>query len=124
MKIAVTYENGQIFQHFGHTSEFKIYDIEDGKVVSSEILGSGDFGHEGLTVLLRNHGVELLICGGIGPGAQNALAEQGIKLMGGCSGDADEAVEHYIKGELAWNPDVTCTDHDHAHGEHGHSCHH
>ncbi|MBR5228803.1 MAG: NifB/NifX family molybdenum-iron cluster-binding protein [Firmicutes bacterium] len=125
MKIAVTHDNGQVFQHFGHTKEFKIYEIEDGKIVSTEILGSGEFGHESLTVLLRSKGVELLICGGIGPGAQNALLQQGITFRGGCSGDADQQVENFIKGELIYNPNVTCNhhDHDHHHGE-GHSCGH
>lgn len=123
MKIAVTYDNGQIFQHFGHTQQFKVYDIEDNKIVSSEILDSGDFGHESLTVLLRNKGVELLICGGIGGGAQSALAQQGIKLMGGCSGNADEQVEKYINDELDYNPNVTCNEHHHGHGHgEGHTC--
>lgn len=39
MRIAVTYENGEIFQHFGHTQEFKVYDVEDNKIISSEHCG-------------------------------------------------------------------------------------
>ena len=123
MKIAVTHKDGQVFQHFGHTEEFKIYEIEGDKIVSTEILGSGEFGHESLTVLLKSKGVELLICGGIGAGAQNALLQQGIVFRGGCSGDADEQVEKYLKGELVYNPNVTCNHHDHDHGE-GHTCGH
>ncbi len=122
MKIAVTYENGQIFQHFGHTKKFKIYEVEDKKIVSTEILDSGEFGHESLTVLLKNKGVEILICGGIGPGAQNALLQQGIIFRGGCSGNADEQVEKFINGKLQYDPNVTCN-HQHHHEE-GHSCGH
>lgn len=121
MKIAVTYENGQIFQHFGHTEEFKVYEVEDGKVVKSEVMGSNGSGHGALAGLLFNSGVDVLICGGIGGGAQNALAQAGIKLYGGVSGSADAAVEALLAGELDYNPNVKCNHHDHEHGE-GHSC--
>ncbi len=122
MKIAVTYDNGQVFQHFGHTEQFKLYDVEDNKIVGTEILDSGDFGHESLTVLLRQKGVELLLCGGIGGGAQNALASAGIRHLGGCSGDADAAVEAYLNGTLQYDPNATCSDHEHHHHGEGHSC--
>ena len=99
MRIAVTYENGQIFQHFGHTETFKIYDVEEGKVVHSEVVDTNGSGH----------------------GAQTALAAAGIKLFGGVSGDADEAVEAFINETLDYNPDVKCSHHEHNHGE-GHTC--
>ena len=117
MKIAVTYENGEVFQHFGHTEQFKVYDVEEGKVVSSEIIGSNGSGHGALAGLLSGHKIDVLICGGIGGGAQAALAEEGIELCAGASGDADAAVEAYLRGELK-NTGANC---DH-HGE-GHSCH-
>ena len=53
MKIAVTYENGQVFQHFGHTEEFKVYDTEDKKILSSQVVGTGGSGHEALAVFLK-----------------------------------------------------------------------
>ena len=118
MKIAVTYENGNIFQHFGHTEEFKVYDVQDGKVVSSEILSSNGTGHGALAGLLNDKAIDVLICGGIGGGAQAALSERGIELCAGASGNADEAVEAYLRGELV-NTGANC-DH-HGHGE-GHSC--
>lgn len=125
MKIAVTYENGQVFQHFGHTEQFKVYEVEDGKVVSSAILSSNGSGHGALGDLLKANGVETLICGGIGAGAQQKLAEVGITLYGGVTGDADQAVASLLDGSLAFNPNVTCTHHgeghQHHHGE-GHSC--
>lgn len=92
MKIAVTYENGQVFQHFGHTETFKVYDVEDGRVMSSAVMGSDGSGHEALAELLRDRAVDVLICGGIGGGAQAALEEAGIELCAGASGSADEAV--------------------------------
>lgn len=122
MKIAVTYENGQIFQHFGHTEQFKVYDVQDGKVVNSEVLDTNGSGHGALAGFLADNGVETLICGGIGGGAQTALAEAGIKLYGGVSGDADKAVEALLGDELLYNPDVKCNHHDHEHGEGGHTC--
>ena len=68
MKIAVTYDNGQIFQHFGHTEQFKLYEVEGGKVVSSEVVDTNGSGHGALADLLKAYGVETLICGGIGAG--------------------------------------------------------
>lgn len=119
MKIAVTYEDGEIFQHFGHTEAFKIYDIADGKVVSAEVVDTNGSGHGALAGFLVTHGVDTLICGGIGGGAQNALAQAGIRLFGGVSGNADEAVNALLAGNLGYNPNVHCDHHDH---EAGHSC--
>ena len=116
MRIAVTYDNGDIFQHFGHTEEFKIYEVQDGKVISSEIIGSNGTGHGALAGLLNSNAIDVLICGGIGGGAVSALSEKGIELCAGASGKADEAVEAYLRGELT-NTGANC---DH-HGE-GHSC--
>ena len=106
MKIAVTYENEQIFQHFGHCEAFKLYETEDGRVVSSQVVGTGGSGHEALAVFLKNLGVEALICGGIGGGARVALAQAGIDLFPGASGNADEAVDAFLKGSLDYDPDT------------------
>ena len=122
MKIAVTYENGEIFQHFGHSEQFKVYQVEDGKVVSAQVMGTNGSGHGALAGLLQTIGVDTLICGGIGGGAQMALADAGIRLYGGVSGSADEAVNALLSGSLAYNPDVRCSHHDHEHGGEGHSC--
>ena len=131
MRIAVTYENGEIFQHFGHTEQFKVYDIEEGKVIASEVVSTNGSGHGALAGVLASLNAEVLICGGIGGGAQVALAEAGIKLFGGVSGDADKAVEAYLAGTLAYNPNVQCNHHGEHHegtcGNHGcgsHSCGH
>ena len=121
MNIAVTYENGQIFQHFGHTEQFKVYTVEDGKVLSSQVVDSLGSGHGALAGFLSMLGVEVLICGGIGAGAQNALAQAGIRLFGGVQGDADKAVESFAAGTLAYDPEARCDHHDHHHGE-GHDC--
>lgn len=122
MKIAVTYENGEVFQHFGHTKEFKVYTVEDNRVVSSEILGAGESGHEALAYLLGEHQIQALICGGIGAGAQMALEDAGVELCAGQSGPADEVVEAYLRGELV-NTGANCDHHDHEHEE-GHDCGH
>ena len=121
MKIAVTYENGEVFQHFGHTEQFKLYEVSGGKVLSETVVDTNGSGHGALAGLLASLGVDTLICGGIGGGAQAALAEANIRLIGGVQGSADEAVQAFLGGTLAFDPDVHCTHHDHAHGE-GHSC--
>lgn len=124
MKIAVTYDNGNIFQHFGHTSQFKIYEITDKKITASHIMDTNGSGHGALAALLASADIEILICGGIGAGAQNALAEAGIKLYGGVTGSADDAVAAFLADKLAFDPDVHCDHHDHAHGEHHCGGHH
>ncbi len=129
MKIAVTYENGNIFQHFGRTENFKVYDVENNQVVSSEVMGSNGTGHGALAGLLAEHGIDVLICGGIGGGAQAALAQAGVELVAGAQGDADQAVEAYLKGELV-STGANCDHHhgeDHSCGDHGcgdHGCGH
>lgn len=123
MKIAVTYENEMVFQHFGHTAEFKIYDVVDGKIVSNEVVDTNGSGHGALAGFLMQRGVDTLICGGIGGGAINALSNAGIKVYGGVSGNVDTAVNDFISGKLEYNPDVHC-DHHHEGEEHkcGHHC--
>ena len=116
MKIAVTYDNGNVFQHFGKTESFKVYEVEDQKVVSSEVISSNGSGHGALAGLLAEQGVDVLICGGIGGGAQAALSEADIELCAGAQGNTDEAVEAYLKGELV-SSGVNCDHH-----EEGHSC--
>ena len=119
MKIAVTYDNGNIFQHFGRTENFKVYEIEDNKVVSSEVVGSNGIGHGALAGLLADQDIKVLICGGLGGGALNALNEAGIEVCAGASGSADEAVEAYLRGELV-DSGANC-DHHH-HGGEDHEC--
>ena len=123
MKIAVTFENGEVFQHFGHTEQFKIYEVEDGKVVSSQIIGSGGTGHGALAGVLSDQGISVLICGGIGGGAQEALTAAGIELCAGVSGNADEAVEAYLRGELV-NTGANCDHHEEGQGCGNGSCGH
>lgn len=125
MRIAVTYENGEIFQHFGHTEQFKIFDVENGQIIKEQIVDTNGSGHGALAGFLTDMDVDTLICGGIGMGAKNALADAGIRLYGGVSGDAGEAVRALITGELSYNPDVQCSHHGEGHhgeGHHGGHC--
>ena len=116
MKIATTYENGNVFQHFGRTEYFKVYEVEDGAVVSSEVIGSDGIGHGALAGLLANHDIQVLICGGLGGGALNALTNAGIEVCAGASGNADEAVAAYLRGELV-DTGANCDHHHHGEGE-------
>ena len=105
MRVAVTYEDGQIFQHFGHTEQFKVYDITDGVITSSEVVDTNGSGHGALAGVLSALQVDALICGGIGGG----------------SGEADKAAEALAAGSLEFNPDIRCSHHDHHHGQE-HTC--
>ena len=120
MRIAVTYEDGKVFQHFGHTAQFKFYDIEGKKVVGQQIADTMGSGHGALAGFLTANGVDALICGGIGGGAQTALANAGIQLFGGVCGNADDAVSAWLDGTLSYNPDVHCS--HHGHQGHSHAC--
>lgn len=119
MKVAVTYAEGQVFQHFGHTEHFKVYTVEGAQVTASEVVATNGSGHGALAGFLEAQGVTALICGGIGAGARMALAQAGILIYGGVQGDADAAVAAYLRNELNYDPDAKCDHHDH--GE-GHTC--
>ena len=122
MRIAVTYEDGKVFQHFGHTEQFKLYDVEEGQVKATEVISTDGNGHGALARFLQERNVDTLICGGIGGGAQQALALAGINLYGGVKGDADQAVADLLAEQLAYDPQARCDHHDHAHGA-DHDCH-
>ena len=119
MRIAVPYDNGSVFQHFGRTSAFKFYDVENGEIRASAVHSTNGSGHGALAGFLKDNGVDTLICGGIGGGAQTALSQTGIRLYGGVSGSADEAVRALLDGTLAYDPAVRCDHHAH---DHTHTC--
>ena len=122
MRIAVTYENGEVFQHFGHTEQFKLYDVEDGKIIREQIVDTNGSGHGALAGFLQAAEVDALICGGIGMGAQMALADTRIKLYAGVQGSADAAAEALASGTLEFDPNARCDHHGHHHdGDCGHS---
>ena len=104
MKIAIPYENGQVFQHFGHSAQFKLYTVEEGRITSAEVVSTDGQGHGALVGFLVRNGVNVLLCGGIGGGAQMALAQAGIRLCGGITGEADSAAAAYLAGTLVFDP--------------------
>ena len=118
MKVAVTYEKetGNVFQHFGKTQYFKIYEIQDDKILSSEVIDNGGNGHHAIPPYLKSLGVETLILGNRGQGAIEAIAASGLKELPGITGSADEAAELFAKGELKPNFEAKCNHH----GEHHH----
>lgn len=122
MKIAITHENGTVFQHFGHTSQFKIYEVENEEIKAMNVVDTNGSGHGALASFLADNDVDVVICGGIGTGAKNALEEVGIKLYGGVTGSCDAAAIAYLVGKLTYNPDVKCDHHDHEHGDGEHTC--
>ena len=119
MRLAVPYDTGAVFQHFGRTSAFKFYDVENGEIRASAVHSTNGSGHGALAGFLKDNGVDTLICGGIGGGAQTALSQTGIRLYGGVSGSADEAVRALLDGTLAYDPAVRCDHHAH---DHTHTC--
>ncbi len=124
MRIAIPFENGMIYQHFGHTVQFKLYDTADGQITSAQIVDTNGSGHGALAGFLSSHQADTLICGGIGGGAQAALAEAGIRLYCGVTGKADDAAKALLAGSLVYDPDAHCQHHGEHHGQScGGSCH-
>ncbi|MBQ3253285.1 MAG: NifB/NifX family molybdenum-iron cluster-binding protein [Acholeplasmatales bacterium] len=125
MIVAVTYENENIFQHFGHSQYFKIYEVKDNKIISSKIVPTNSEGHGALAGFLVSNNVDALICGGIGLGAQKALSFRGIRIYGGVNGSCDEAVINLLSNKLKYTKEPTCDHHDHSdnHSCGGHKCH-
>lgn len=121
MRIALTYENGEVYQHFGHTECFKVYDVENGEVKVTSVINTNGSGHGALADILKRGNVDALICGGIGDGAKRALAEACITLYGGVTGSTDKAVDDLLAKKLDYNTDITCShEGDHHHGAHEH----
>ncbi len=120
MRIAVTYDNGDIFQHFGHTEQFKLYDVQDEKIVGEQVVDTNGSGHGALAGFLHAAQADALICGGIGMGAQMALAKAGVKLYAGVQGSADEAARALAEGRLDYDPNARCDHHEHHDGDCGH----
>ncbi len=121
MKIAVTYNNELVEQHFGQASEFKIYAVEDGKITNQEIKSTTGYAHGTLVDLLTKSGVDTLICGGLGNGAKTLITQANIKLIPGVTGKADEAVKAYLNNNLDFDPDISCAGHHHDGENHSHN---
>ena len=126
MRIAVTYdeENGQVYQHFGHTEKFKLYDVDNGKLVSSLVIPAGGVGHEALAQFLIGQGVDAVICGGIGLGMREALMRESLLVYGGVKGSADEAAQAFLEKRLEFDPNAGCAGHEQGEDEGGCGCGH
>lgn len=121
MKIAVTTENEQVFQHFGQCQVFAIYTLETGEIQNKVFLDASQSGHSALAGLLSSLEIEVLICGGIGGGAIKMLEAKGIKVISGIEASTDAAVTAYLSGQLV-GIGATCNHHDHDE-QHECSCH-
>ncbi len=123
-RIAVTTEQEEIFQHFGKCKSFTLFDVKGKEIIAKDILDPDGSGHSALAGMLQDNQVDVLICGGIGQGAKDALAARGIELVAGASGKVEDAVLAYLNGTLKHNAAFTCNHHGHEHGgaDCGHTC--
>lgn len=106
MKIAVNYENGEIFQHFGQTKTFKVYTVSNGTITGTELVPGAPEGHHALGHQLAAMQVDVVICGRLGIPMLNLLQGAGIKVCGNVTGSADEAVQKYLDGTLVSSTDA------------------
>lgn len=111
MRIAVTYDNGKVFQHFGKTKQFKIVDESKGVILGTSMLEAGEAGHSALAGLLYNNCVDVVICGGIGGCAIKALTDIRIKIVASQTGDVDEVVKKFLNKELDYTHVSNCSHH-------------
>ena len=112
MIVATTYENGEVFQHFGHTEHFKIYDVEGGRIVACKVIATNGVGHAELANFLKLRGVDVLICGGLGNCARDALGKARIRIYGGVQGECDKVVQEFVDGRLEYDPSAHCAEDD------------
>ncbi|MCI8850625.1 MAG: dinitrogenase iron-molybdenum cofactor biosynthesis protein [Erysipelotrichaceae bacterium] len=122
MKIAVTYEKGMVFQHFGKSEQFLVVEVEQTKLLNKSLLSADGQGHSALVTLLAKAEIDTLICGGLGQGARNALEQAGITVISGAFGNAEAAVDAYLNGSLQDSPSGQCSHHGDHHACTDHSC--
>jgi len=106
MRIAATYEDGQIFQHFGRTQTFKVYEVDNGQVIDCRLIETGGIGHSTLSMVLNQLRIETVICGGIGANAFKALKSFDITVYPGVEGNADDAIDALLEGKLNYRPEL------------------
>jgi len=111
MKIAIPIENEEVFQHFGHTSVFRIFDVMDDGSRTTEDVSVQVEGHDAVAAWLQEQKVQLVICGGIGDGAVSALRENGILLCSGASGNAEQCLEAFLRYAEQYESGATCPGH-------------
>ncbi|WP_334308253.1 NifB/NifX family molybdenum-iron cluster-binding protein [Anaerocolumna sp.] len=122
-RIAVaTDENHNVFQHFGKTQAFTIYELEGKDLKSKNTLSSNGAGHSELVTLLSENNIDVVICGGVGLHAMEGLMEAGMLVIPGAQGDVDVVTASYLDGSLQASEGPTCDHHDHE--NENHVCHH
>lgn len=100
MKIAIPTDDGHVAAHFGHCSEFKVFEVSDGSVVERRSVENPGHRPGFLPRFLAGEGVNLLIAGGIGSSAIEIFNELNIEVISGAQGSPEEVVEQYLVGEL------------------------
>lgn len=121
MKIAIPYNEGNVFEHFGRTKSFKVYDLQNGVIENTVFINADGSGHSELISMLKSVDVELVLCGGIGGKAIQMFNNLGIDVYTGATGNTDDVLRGFMDGSLKLNNTSTC-DHHHDDSEE-HSCH-
>lgn len=97
MRIAVPYEEGNIYFNLGHTKQIKVYEIEEGKVIGTAIADVSGTGHDVITEYLKELEIDIVICDKLCMGSQLVLKDMGIDYKSDVQGDADQAVSEHLK---------------------------
>ncbi len=119
MKIAVAAMGTQVAGHFGHCENFILFDTENGKITAENSIPNPGHKPGFLPNFLGDKGAEVIIAGGMGGGAVDIFNERRIEVIVGVQGDARQAVEQYLAGQLK-STGAVCHKHEHADecGEH------
>ncbi|MGI6325871.1 MAG: NifB/NifX family molybdenum-iron cluster-binding protein [Saccharofermentanales bacterium] len=112
MKIAVASDNGMVAEHFGHCEGFEVFDVENKQIVKSETVANPGHRPGFLPNFLADRGVNVIISGGMGPGAVEIFNQRNIEVIIGAKGNAEEAAEAYLQGTLRSSGSV-CREHQH-----------
>ena len=113
MKIAVAAMGKEVAGHFGHCENFIFFEAQNGAITAEDSIPNPGHRPGFLPNFLADHGAEVIISGGMGGGAVDIFNERGVEVIIGAQGDAREAVEAYLKGQLKSTGSV-CHHHEHA----------
>ena len=100
MKIAMPYQDGVLLEHFGRAKEFIIYNVSDLDPVTSEVIAPEDLSHAAVARALKEHGVDVVLCGSIGEHARQAVEGEHMLVFSGITGAADDVLERFLQGNL------------------------
>ena len=112
MKIAIANNDNMCTEHFGHCEGFKIYELENGKIINEDFIKNPGHKPGFLPMFLKEKGINVIISGGMGQMAQELFIENNIEVIVGANGENIELINQYLNGFLKSDKSI-CQKHEH-----------